>query len=215
MRDRFWRLAVSPQSALKHPPQAEGPPVQPFNSEPADLSHDAAALLPSDRVSLLWFVRRWWPLWPFPDDSDGQPAPGAANFFLPIPGISGTLSLHKFDAGVLLPRPCDFLMIQDNNNIHSISTTPPITMGKYRIAACPRPLDCGRFAAQVSIASGSGRGTTDRVMRFHDLFPTRDAAAHYAMAQGIEQQCGQLYRPRQTSLTVRRMNVELPPHEPV
>ena len=53
-------------------------------------------------------------------------------------------------------------------------------MGKYRIAACPRPLDCGRFAAQVSIASGSGRGTTDRVMRFHDLFPTRDA-----VAQGI------------------------------
>ncbi len=71
------------------------------------------------------------------------------------------------------------------NNIATTAQVSPITMGKYRIAACPRPLDCGRFAAQVSIASGSGRGTTDRVMRFHDLFPTRDAAAHYAMAQGI------------------------------
>ena len=59
-------------------------------------------------------------------------------------------------------------------------------MGKYRIAACPRPLDCGRFAAQVSIASGSGRGTTDRVMRFTEDFPTHDAAARYAMAQGID-----------------------------
>jgi hypothetical protein len=67
----------------------------------------------------------------------------------------------------------------------SSSSTRPISMGKYRIAACPKPLDGGRFAAQVSIASGSGRGTTDRVMRFHDHFPTHDAAAHYALAQGI------------------------------
>ena len=79
-------------------------------------------------------------------------------------------------------------MIQDNqknDNELSISPATPITMGKYRIAAVPRPLDCGRFAAQVSIASGSGRGTTDRVMRFRDLFPTRDSAAHYAIAQGL------------------------------
>ncbi len=58
-------------------------------------------------------------------------------------------------------------------------------MGKYRIAACPRPLDGGRFAAQVSIASGRGSASTDRVMRFHDDFPTHAAAAHYALAQGI------------------------------
>ena len=80
-------------------------------------------------------------------------------------------------------------MIQNYNNMTtptpSSSSISPITMGKYRIAACPRPLDCGRFAAQVSIASGSGRGTTDRVMRFHDLFLTHEAAAHYALAQGI------------------------------
>ncbi len=76
--------------------------------------------------------------------------------------------------------------------IHTISTTTttkrlsPLTLGKYRIAACPRPLPCGRFAAQVSIASGSGSASTDRVMRFHDDFPTHDAAAHYAVAQGID-----------------------------
>jgi hypothetical protein len=72
-----------------------------------------------------------------------------------------------------------------NNNI-SFSSTSPVIMGKYRIAACPRPLGCGRFAAQVSIASGRGSASTDRVMRFVDDFPTIDAAARYAIAQGID-----------------------------
>jgi len=59
-------------------------------------------------------------------------------------------------------------------------------MGKYRIAACPRLLSSGRFAAQVSIASGHGSATTDRVMRFHDEFPSHDAAASFAIEQGID-----------------------------
>ena len=84
------------------------------------------------------------------------------------------------------PCPLMFLMI------HTISTTAPsqglpsLTLGQYRIAACPRPLASGRFAAQVSIASGSGSACTDRVMRFHDDFATHDAAADYAVAQGID-----------------------------
>ena len=59
-------------------------------------------------------------------------------------------------------------------------------MGKYRIAACPRQLEDWQYAAQVSIASGSGSASTDRVMRFHNEFPTHAAAAHYAIAQGID-----------------------------
>jgi hypothetical protein len=62
----------------------------------------------------------------------------------------------------------------------------PITMGKYRIAACPHQLPSGQFAAQVSIASGRGSASTDRVMRFHNEFASRDAAARYAVAQGID-----------------------------
>ncbi len=62
----------------------------------------------------------------------------------------------------------------------------PITLGKYRIVACPRQLPCGQFAAQVSIASGRGSASTDRVMRFHDAFASQDAAARYAIAQGID-----------------------------
>jgi hypothetical protein len=61
----------------------------------------------------------------------------------------------------------------------------PITMGKYRIAACPSALPCGQFAAQVSIASGRGSASTDRVMRFHNAFASHDAASRFALAQGI------------------------------
>ena len=75
-----------------------------------------------------------------------------------------------------------FLMIQNNN---SIAFSHPITIGKYRIAACPRTLEGGRFVAQVSIASGRGSASTDRVMSFHDHFETHDAAASFAMEQGI------------------------------
>jgi hypothetical protein len=47
-------------------------------------------------------------------------------------------------------------------------------------------LGSGRFEAQVSIASGRGSASTDRVMRFCDDFSTHDAAAHYALSQGID-----------------------------
>jgi hypothetical protein len=80
-------------------------------------------------------------------------------------------------------RAVDFLMIYNHNNI--VFSTP-VTIGKYRIAACSRPLQSGRFGAQVSIASGRGSASTDRVMSFHDDFSTPDAAAHYAIAQGID-----------------------------
>jgi hypothetical protein len=75
--------------------------------------------------------------------------------------------------------------------IHTTTTTitkslSPLILGKYRIAACPRALPCGRFAAQVSIASGRGSASTARVMRFVDDFSSHDAAAKYAVAQGID-----------------------------
>jgi hypothetical protein len=66
------------------------------------------------------------------------------------------------------------------------TTQIPVTMGKYRIAACPEQLPCGQFAAQVSIASGRGSASTDRVMRFRDEFASHDAAAQFSIAQGID-----------------------------
>ncbi|MDP2262342.1 MAG: hypothetical protein Q8K24_04200 [Hydrogenophaga sp.] len=78
-----------------------------------------------------------------------------------------------------------YLMIH-NFKTTTISTVSPLTMGRYRIAACPRLLPGGRFAAQVSIASGHGSASTARVMRFTNEFTTHDAAADYAIAQGID-----------------------------
>jgi hypothetical protein len=83
------------------------------------------------------------------------------------------------------PGPPIFLMIH-TTAIPTTKRLSPLTLGKYRIAACPRPLPCGRFAAQVSIASGRGSASTARVMRFVDDFSTHDAAAKYAVAQGID-----------------------------
>ena len=60
-----------------------------------------------------------------------------------------------------------------------------ITVGKYRIAACPRALPSGRFAAQVSVASGQGSASTARIMSFVDDFATHYDATQYALAQGM------------------------------
>jgi hypothetical protein len=68
----------------------------------------------------------------------------------------------------------------------TITKPIPVTMGKYRIAACTRQFPSGQFAAQVSIASGRGSASTDRVMRFHAEFSSQDAAARFAVAQGID-----------------------------
>lgn len=75
-------------------------------------------------------------------------------------------------------------MIQTN---HTTTTRlPPLALGKYRIAAFPRLLPGGLFAAQVSIASGHGSASTDRVIRFDSAFPTHGEAADYALAKGID-----------------------------
>jgi hypothetical protein len=63
---------------------------------------------------------------------------------------------------------------------------PAITHGKYRIAASPRALPCGRFTAQVSVASGQGSGSSARIMSFTDQFATHADAAKFALAQGMD-----------------------------
>ncbi len=63
--------------------------------------------------------------------------------------------------------------------------TPTTTVGKYLVSPLTRMLDCGRYAASVSIRSGSGRGTHDRVMRFVPLFADHAAATQYATSEGL------------------------------
>ncbi|HEX7891982.1 MAG TPA: hypothetical protein VF522_21720 [Ramlibacter sp.] len=59
------------------------------------------------------------------------------------------------------------------------------TIGKYLISPLTKALENGWYACSVSIRSGSGRGTTDRVVRLTRLFRDRIAAADYAMAEGL------------------------------
>nr|WP_232540046.1 hypothetical protein [Azohydromonas aeria] len=61
-----------------------------------------------------------------------------------------------------------------------------IQVGKYLVSPLTRPVGPGRFAASVSIRSGRGSGTHDRVMRFVPEFASAREALHYATTQGLE-----------------------------
>jgi hypothetical protein len=49
-----------------------------------------------------------------------------------------------------------------------------------------RHLGSSRYAASVSIRSGHGSATHDRVMRFVPEFDSGEAALQYATAQGLD-----------------------------
>ncbi|MDB5752084.1 MAG: hypothetical protein JWP65_2505 [Ramlibacter sp.] len=61
-----------------------------------------------------------------------------------------------------------------------------LTVGKYLISPLTRAVDNGWFACSVSIRSGSGSATTDRVVRLTRLFRDRLDAAEYALAEGMQ-----------------------------
>ncbi len=59
----------------------------------------------------------------------------------------------------------------------------PFSHGRYSVSPLARALECGGFAASVSIRSGKGQGTSDRIVRFLPRFPTAEHALHYALTQ--------------------------------
>lgn len=61
-----------------------------------------------------------------------------------------------------------------------------ITVGKYLISPLTKSLANGWYACSVSIRSGSGSATTDRVVRLTRLFRDRLAAAEYALGEGLQ-----------------------------
>jgi len=60
-----------------------------------------------------------------------------------------------------------------------------ISVGPYRVSTLSRQLDDGRYAASVSIRSGHGSASTDRVMRLEGRFDTEHAADRFAREQGL------------------------------
>ncbi|WP_226986111.1 hypothetical protein [Ramlibacter tataouinensis] len=68
----------------------------------------------------------------------------------------------------------------------TMNPSSSLTVGKYLVSPLTKPMANGWYACSVSIRSGSGRGTTDRVLRLTRLFLSPMAAAEYAVAEGLQ-----------------------------
>lgn len=66
-----------------------------------------------------------------------------------------------------------------------ITREKTLSIGKYLVSPLTRRTDSGQYAASVSIRSGSGSSTHDRIFRFVPQFPTRAGASQYATEQGL------------------------------
>ncbi|MCY1164653.1 MULTISPECIES: hypothetical protein [Polaromonas] len=60
-----------------------------------------------------------------------------------------------------------------------------IAVGKYLVSPLAKPQDTGGYAASVSIRSGRGSGTHDRVLRFSGLFDSAASALQYATEHAL------------------------------
>lgn len=59
-----------------------------------------------------------------------------------------------------------------------------IAVGKYLVSPLAKQQGEG-YAASVSIRSGRGSGTHDRVLRFTEIFDSAAAAVHYATEHAL------------------------------
>jgi len=69
------------------------------------------------------------------------------------------------------------MIIHSNHNI---------ALGKFLISPLIRVTDDGGYAASVSIRSGRGSGTHDRVLRLSGRFASHESARCHALAQGVD-----------------------------
>lgn len=72
-----------------------------------------------------------------------------------------------------------FMMISHNTFPNQMA------VGKYLVSPLAKPQGEGRYVASVSIRSGKGSATHDRVMRFSTLFDTAASALHYATEHAL------------------------------
>lgn len=63
--------------------------------------------------------------------------------------------------------------------------TTTLQVGKYLVSPLTRLTDGGRYAASVSIRSGRGSATHDRVLRLVPTFASAAEAARYATTQAL------------------------------
>lgn len=72
-----------------------------------------------------------------------------------------------------------FMMISQN------IPSARLAVGKYLVSPLAKPQGEGRYVASVSIRSGKGSATHDRVMRFSGLFDSAALALQYATEQAL------------------------------
>ena len=63
-------------------------------------------------------------------------------------------------------------------------SNPCFSLGRYVVSPLTRLLDDGAYSASVSIRSGRGQASSDRVLRLIGRFTTADGALRHAAAQG-------------------------------
>jgi hypothetical protein len=66
-----------------------------------------------------------------------------------------------------------------------IDTKNSIQVGKYLVSPLARQTGADRYTASVSIRSGHGRSTHDRVLRLLPVFNDAPGALRYATEQGL------------------------------
>lgn len=64
--------------------------------------------------------------------------------------------------------------------MNSLFPETSYAVGKYLVSPLIQQAADGRFASAVSIRSGAGRGTHDRVFRLAPQFATREGAVRHA-----------------------------------
>ena len=74
-----------------------------------------------------------------------------------------------------------------------LMSNPCFSVGRYVVSPLTRLLDDGAYSASVSIRSGRGQASSDRVLRLIGRFTTADGALCHAAAQGrawVHAACG-------------------------
>ncbi len=65
-------------------------------------------------------------------------------------------------------------------------TNQPFSLGRFLISPLAKSNSLGEFEAAVSIRSGHGASSHDRVVRFTPVFQCRESALRYAAVHGCE-----------------------------
>lgn len=60
-----------------------------------------------------------------------------------------------------------------------------IEVGRFSVSPMTLPDPDGQFVASVSIRSGQGAASTDRIWRFEPRFGSADAALRFAQSEGV------------------------------